>query len=534
MCSLPDTMKPTTSLCLVISLLALAASAQTNAVSPGRVRPVTLHECLETAIQHNLDVQIARLTPEAARYQLKASYGTQYDPVLSLGVRKDYLGMPPIQDAKKSGIDNPYQLDTVTYDAGLLGRATPGLSYNLGGFSSDFSGTTELLSRAAYPYAPPFYRVGGVWYGLESIRPDFYYQSMIGIQLKQSLLKNFWIDAGRMQIDVNKKNLKITEQGLLLQLMNTVLSVESAYYDLIYALENVKVMKKALDLAQELLAGDRQRVTAGTLQPLGQALSESKVEAAKANLVAAQELLDLNRNALRNLLTDSFAAVPDEVLEPTDTLAAVWVSPDRATCLQKALQARPDLIQARLELEKQGIVVRYARNQTYPTVDVVGSYGAMGVNDTSRSATFDDIWSSSYPAWSVGVKFAMPLSNTEARNKYKASQQFQKQALLNLRKVEQDVFVQLDNSIKTLQNIYQRIGSTRQARVYAETALQAEVQKYQGGTSTSFFVSDYERNLVTARTAEILAVVDFNKALAQLAFNEGSILEKNQVKVDFK
>jgi hypothetical protein len=47
-------------------------------------------------------------------------------------------------------------------------------------------------------------------------------------------------------------------------------------------------------------------------------------------------------------------------------------------------------------------------------------------------------------------------------------------------------------------------------------------------------VSEYERRLVSARTAEILAVVDYSKAVAQLHFNEGTTLEKNQITVDFK
>jgi outer membrane protein TolC len=534
-------MKPDKSLCVAVSLLALAAGAQTNAVStngatPPKIRSISLRECLDSALQHNLDVQIARISPNVVRFQLKASYGAQYDPVFSFGASKGLVDMPPVPDAKKTGIDNPYELETVTMESGLSGKLTPGLSYNLGGYSSDFFGNTTLLSPAFDnndPGGPPYYTVNGILYGTAARRPDQWFQSAAEVGLKQSLLKDFWIDSGRMQIQVNKKNLKISEQSLLMQIMTTVLAVENAYYDLVYAEGNVKVMQKALVLAQELLAGDRQKVSAGTLPPLSEKLAASRVETAQANLLTAEELRDTKRGDLRNLLTDDFVRGPEEILEPLDGLGEAWTPPNRAASLQIAMEKRPDAIQARTELERQGIYVRYTANQMYPSLDMVGMYGGVGVNDTSRSDSLGDVFEFKNPAYTVGVVLKMPLSNTEARNKHKASKELQRQALLRLKKVEQEIFLQLDNTIKALGKVYGRIAATRQARIYAEAALDAEKQKLQGGMSTTFLVSEYERNLVTARTAEILALVDYNKALAQLAFNEGTILEKNQIKVDF-
>ncbi len=533
-------------LCLAFALSTLAASAQnsgvtTNTHSPAKIRPVSLRQCLQSALERNLDIQIARRTPTAAGYTLKAAIGFYYDPVFSFGANERSDTLPPVVDFDKQNIHLPNTIESVNLDAGLNGNLTPGLSYRLGGTSSEVTGTTEMLTpvgNPTHPTVPPFYTVNGIVYGLDSTvipnpRPGQYYQSIFGLHLRQSLLRDFWIDAGRMHIQMDRKSLKISQQALLLQVMSTVLAVQQAYYELIYANENVKVMQKALEVAQELLDGDRQRVAAGTLPPLSESLSESLVETARANLLAAQELLEVRANALRILLTDDFANAPEEMLLPQDILVTVWESPNRSVSFQKALEKRPEVIQARLELERQGILVRYAHNQTFPTVDVVGSVGGNGVNDTSRSTTVDDIFDGK-PSWSVGVILRVPLSNTEARNKYKASKEFQQQALLSLKKMEQTVFVQVDDVIKTLENVFKRVGATRQARLYAQLALDAERQKRAEGTSTTFLVSEYERRVVMARTAEILAVVDYSKAVAQLDFNEGGTLERNQIMVDFK
>ena len=51
------------------------------------------------------------------------------------------------------------------------------------------------------------------------------------------------------------------------------------------------------------------------------------------------------------------------------------------------------------------------------------------------------------------------------------------------------------------------------------------------GTTSTIEVSEFERNFIAAHTAEVLALTDYNKILAQLTFNEGSTLERNQITI---
>src|SRR5690348_10677586 len=52
-------------------------------------RKLSLEECIEIALRHNLDVQIRRLSPDIARYTLRANYGS-YDPSLSFSGEHDF------------------------------------------------------------------------------------------------------------------------------------------------------------------------------------------------------------------------------------------------------------------------------------------------------------------------------------------------------------------------------------------------------------------------------------------------------------
>ena len=103
-----------------------------------------------------------------------------------------------------------------------------------------------------------------------------------------------------------KNALKYSEQGFRQQIITSVTAVENAYYELIYAQENMKVQQEALTLAQTQLDQDRQRVQIGTLAPLSVQQDEAQVAQSKANLIAAQSTLDTDQNTLKNLLTDNY------------------------------------------------------------------------------------------------------------------------------------------------------------------------------------------------------------------------------------
>ena len=79
--------------------------------------------------------------------------------------------------------------------------------------------------------------------------------------MTQPLLLNAWIDGARYQILYNKKTVKISEYMLSKQINTSVTQAEQAYYELIFARENVKVQEKALELAQRSLSENKRHAT---------------------------------------------------------------------------------------------------------------------------------------------------------------------------------------------------------------------------------------------------------------------------------
>jgi len=303
---------------LSVSLIIGTATLGAESESPAR-RVMTLLDCVQEALLHNFDVQIKRVSPEIARFNLNVSYGS-YDPTFSFSGEHDYNLFPGGVDAQ----GRPFQgteSESDRLNSGFQGLLPWGMFYNLGGSVSDQ--TTFRPFSVPDPNSPvdsidakPIYDTNLttiIGYSLTTnytgtirgITPSEISSGNIGLlQLRQPVLKNFWIDSTRLNIALNKRNLRISELDLRFQIMNTVTLVEQAYYNLIFALENVKVQEKALELADRLQAENKKKVEVGALAPLDEKQAEAQAAQSRADLLSARNSLAIQQNVLKNLLTD--------------------------------------------------------------------------------------------------------------------------------------------------------------------------------------------------------------------------------------
>ena len=489
-----------------------AASAQTSTNAPAG-RAMSLTDCIQSALAHNFDVQYQRYNPQLSLYTLRAAYGG-YDPTFNISGKHNWSATEG--GALTNGTLYPLNTsDNNTFSSDLGGALPWGMIY-------DFKGTIEN------PY-------GTTYSGITNVMSNFSKSSdgSIEADLTQPLLKNFWIDSTRLTIRLDKNKLQYSEQGLRLQLNTSVTAVANAYYELTFAQENVQVQQEALQLAQTQLDQDRQRLQIGTLALLSVQQDESQVAQNSANLIAAQYTLVTDQNTLKNLLTDDYSKWHDTDVQPTETLEAPLQLFDLQDSWNKGMSERPDLLQARLSVENQGIQLKFDRNQLFPELDLVGSYGYAG-GGRQYSDTLGQINAGNQPYYSYGAQLSMPLGNVSPRNAYKSDKVSLQQLLLALKQLEQNVMVEIDNAVKQAESNYQSVEATKQARIYAEEALDAEQKTYAVGKATTFEVLTYQNNLTAARSQEIRALANYNEALANLAFQEGSTLERYNISIEAK
>jgi outer membrane protein len=478
---------------------------------------MSLQDCIQQALERNLELRIERYNPQLALFNLKAGYGA-YDPVFGASGEHDYA------KSGKTLFQGSFEVpgketDTDMLSSSLTGLLPWGMSYDLSGKVSDTDGTRFGPNTNPPPdiLALPYSSSSG----------------SVSVGVTQPLVKDLWLNPTRLNIAVLKNRMKWTDHGLRLRIIDIVTRVELAYYDLKAGYENVKVQQSAVGLAERLLAENKKRVEVGTLAPLDEKQSEAQVAARQADLIAAQRNLAVLDNALKQLLTDDFASLENVSLEPSGTLDAELQLFSLQDSWSKGLSRRPDFLQTKLDLEKQGIQVKINRNDLYPQVDLKVGGGYAG-SMSEFSGVFGDIERRDQPFYYFGGQLSYPLGNRAARNNYKAAKTQYEVSQLILKKLEQDIMVQIDNAIKLAQANYERVGATRKAREYAEAALAAEQKKLESGKSTSFIVLQLQRDLISAQSDEIAALVQYKRSLAQLAQSEGTTLERHGINVEVK
>ena len=458
-------------------------------------------ELIRIALTNNLDIRISQLQPQIDQFGLSGLYGA-YEPSFAMNVTHSYNSSPPGIFTQTGTNYGAFIEQINTYSPGLSGAAPWGLAYNFTGPLSEDN---------------------------ESGAPDLY-SSSPQVTLSQPLLKNLWIDNSRYQISLSKQNLKLDQLALRLQIMTVINSVKAAYYNLIYARETVRVQQMAVKLAEETMSEDEQRVRAGALAPLDEKQAESQAASARSDLLAAQANLAVQENTIKSLLALNQTNWASLTPVPAEILVAVPENPDARDCWRAGMEKRPDMLQARLNIEKQHLTIKYDFNQLFPEIDVVGGYGR-NATALTFNGNLETIRQGAYPDYYYGVAMTIPLGNSGPRNNYKAAKASLEQLLLQAKKVEWSIVTAIDNDIAKIQSDLLRVDATRQARQYAEEALQAEQVKLQQGKNTSFFVLQAQQTLTARRSDEIQALANYNIDLEQLSFDDGRILERNHIEL---
>ena len=503
----------------ILCFLAIAgtvALAQTNAVPTpaSNVRQVSLQDCIQLALGHNLDLQIDRYNPQIALFNLRGDYGA-YDPAFTLSGQHDHNEAG--SQLLGGGFIIPGSVsDDNTFSGGLSGVTPIGTTYSLQGNTRDQYGNSFGIDTNGLIVGRPFENSG----------------ASASITATQPLLKNFWIDNNRLVIRIAKNRLKYSEFTLKLQIMQTITTLEQAYYDLIYTRENVLVQQKAVELAERLVIENRKRLEVGALAPLDLQSAEAQAASSRAAVISARSQMGTQERLVKSLITDAYSSEWANVsLEPDAKLAAPAPVLNLQDSWSKGLAERPELAQGKLDVQRLGIQLKYDKNQIWPELDVFGTYGYNG-SGREFSGAISDFQSAERPFYTYGGKITAPLSNVRARNSYKADKANLQQLVLTLKQLEQNIMIQIDNDIGTIRANYDQVQATRAAREYEEAALDAEQKKLESGKSTTYTVLQVQRDLTTARGNEIQALDNYNKSLSQLSLHEGSTLERLNIRLE--
>jgi outer membrane protein len=558
---------------------------------------ITLQDAVELALENSLDIVIQRYVPwEADTDILKTKSGgfarginstaaeiftstanvptLQLDPLLTANVSIADQNVP---------INNPFisGTGTGTGTASLTPQAfkNHASTYNFGYTQSWTSGTTF---SAAWDNQR----------SSSSPTADFFIPSVsssLTAQVSQQLLNGFGFDVNRRNIIIAKNNRKIADLVFVQQAITTVTNTITAYWELVYARENVKVEQQAVAVSQKLYNDNRKQLEIGTMAPLDVTRAESELASDQGNLLVAQTTQLQDEQVLKNAISKDPLATNLINLEiiPTDLPSRPEniEAPSFEDAIKEAFTKRPDVLEQIYNLKNADVDLRATANALLPVLTLTGTYTSSGLAGNSAipgtsivtiagstipvvdangnpvsitqggaqvpifvpSVTTtnttngivhqgfgnaqNQIFSNRFPSYTAGLNLTLPLRNRSAQADNARAILTQRQIEAQTLQIKNAALLDVRNTFIALEQDRARVDVAVKARQLQQETFDAEQKKYQLGASTVYLVIQTQRDLVTAQGTELRALADLVEAKANYERAVGRTLETNRVTI---
>lgn len=475
--------------------------------TPGTQRvDLSLEQAIERALEKNLDIQTAKISPQMQDYTLAAARAA-FKPTLNANV----------------GYNNASQQSTSQLDGGLrttTKRESFGASMNQRmkwqgavvsfNFSNNRTSTNNSFSTR---------------------NPNF--GSNLTLNYTQPLLAGRTIDSQRLNLVTGEIQRHITDITLLTQIENVKAQVRTAYWALRQSIEAIEIQRRSLELSRRNFDDNKVKVEVGTVAEIDLVQLESQIANGEQSLLAAEITWRNAEIALKRLLVESAS---DELYRatiiPTDLPSYEMMAVDIPAAVTRAIAQRADIETARQSLKITELNLDLSKNSIKSSLGFSASYALAGVGGPlySRSGLggaavlvedggyFDAVRSilgNDTPTWNLALNFSKPLGLSAAKANHQRSLLSLEQTKTALKKTELDIETQVTRAGLDVQSRYKQLLAAQKSREAAERTLDAELTRYSVGFSTNFQVISLQNALTAARNSELNATINYINAIAE-------------------
>jgi outer membrane protein TolC len=480
-----------------------------------RRETISLANAALQALQHNLDINISRQTKDSRLADITVEQA-KFDPTLSVNGQYNRTVNPlnrPVFGGTVGALNKittfDQRTDSVTLDAttNLLTGGNVDLNYSPSRTNVNQNVATGFLFNPSY--------TGG-----------------LVLTLTQPLLRNAGIDITKTFIRIAQNNATVEEHVFRDRVLTVLATVEQTYWEVVFANENLKVAEAALKAAQQLLGENRAKSKAGVMSIVDVLQAEAAVAARVEQVLVADKTIRDQEDQLRRLLNPAEEDLRQDLrLTPLDQPVMTLEPISLQEAIDTAIAQRPEIVQAKKNMESSDLNTKFAKNQILPTLSFQGTTGLAGLGGNYPNSVNNN-FSGDFYNYGAGLVLSYPLGNRSAWSTYNKRQLEAQNAEASLVSVRQQIIVGVREAVRRVQTDFKRIETTRSARIMAEKQLQAEQERLKVGLSMTRFVLEFQRDLATAQGNELRAIVDYNKSLSNLARNKATTLDRYNLQLN--
>jgi HAE1 family hydrophobic/amphiphilic exporter-1 len=502
----------------------------------GTALPLSLQDLTKLALEQNLDIAISDTNEQLRQQAILQQHGS-YDPQLTAQV----------------GFNSRKNANTTQYDRSTESfNKNDNASWNFtfrqpvktgGTLQATWNSSRSESNSTAMVFNPS-------------------YQSSWNLQFTQPLWRNLRIDSNRANLKLANLDLTLTDSEFKQKVTDTISNIQTAYWDLVSAIRNYEIRRNSVKLAQINLRDSRKKVEVGTSAPIDVTDAEATAASREVDLISAEETILRAQNTLRSLVSnDRNADIWRKVIVPTDQPDFKEFKVDVETATNTALQNRPELRQADLNLQQLDIRRRLNQNNRKWQFDLTGQFGGSGtagpqgcqknqftgecILDTSGNPilltppalvggignAYKTMWTEGYTNWQLQLQVTIPLRNRSIDAQI-AQQNIQKrQQLMNIRKTEQSIQVEIRNALQSLETNRKQVETSAVARRLAKERLEGEEKRFQAGLSQNYLVLQRQNELSSAEYQELQALIRYKQAVVTVQKAMYTLLESNDFEI---
>jgi len=498
-------------------------------------RSLTLRETVELALENNKDIELSRKSTRMAEFDLQATRGF-FQPRLTGQSYYEHSSTPNVSIFSNNQKTNQ---GTFVGNAALQAFVPKFGTIVTGSFNNSRVTTDNPISI---------------------LSPQ--YNSGLGIGITQPLFRGRAFDQSRRTIEIARRNLSLTDTQFRLRSIEIVTSAEKAYWDLAFALRNLQVQRDSVRDAKTQLEHNRRLVDEGQLAPIDIVAAETQVANFEQAVYDALNVVNQAENGLKNLIaanrTDQLWS---QSLTPVDSVELATPRTTLTEALDAALRDRPELEINRAQKDINAIDQRLYRDQKKPQIDLIASYSSGGVggsqnpdfspsfptpcstNPSSPACAqqlanlalltgnpFRGIIANRYPTFRVGVQFNLPLWGDKSAAAQLGKSLVESERLETQREqVEQGIQVEVRNALQAIRTAEARLRAAAVARENSAKQYESEQRKLDAGQSDTYKVLERQTALAAARSNELRARTELNKAIAELDRATGNSLKAKNI-----
>jgi outer membrane protein TolC len=495
-------------------------------IKDGRLS-ISAEDAVRLALENNVDINIERYNPFFTMWGIDKGRAV-LNPTLLFDVHLNRLVTPALSALE--GTSTVLNLAT-TYDLTYHKPYETGTDLDIG-FQSTRTRTSSFFNLLNPAFAPN-----------------------LSFQVTQHLMK----DGGRISrgrfIKIARNNLSISEDAFVARTTDIVTSVLSAYWDLVFDIEDIKVKEASKKLAQVVMEQNKIQAEVGTMAPLDVVQAEAEVAAREEALVVARYTKKIGEDQLKKLI--SSRPDPGSVSANVEPTSSPEPPPPPAIeirqAIQRAVDSRPEMKQLLADQENKRIQILYTKNQLRPALDLVAGYSQNGlggdtiVRDYSNgffNAPIVEIipggnWDSlhslftyKYLGYIAGITLRIPFGNDDARASSAQAQIDLKQTEDKIRSQRQRIALDVRQAYDNLAMNRERIATAEVTVRYQQQRLQGEQDKYALGATTTRFILEAQRDLQDAQSRLLAAKINLIKSQVALDQATGETFAAHNIELE--